>query len=161
LIYSTFLGDARAFDAMAIALGASGEMTVAGYTSAVVFAEGVVGAESAVGPTNLQLATHRVFQPPEGGGVFINRIESDSVEPVSVDAVLNSASLAGGPIVPGEWISVRGRGFVPGASILLDGEVLPSLLVSESELQARVPDSIHPGIPSAVSVATQEQSSSS
>jgi photosystem II stability/assembly factor-like uncharacterized protein len=153
LIYSTYLGDFRAFDATAIGLQRSGSLIMAGYTSKVAIA--IVGGTN--GPYKLSPAN-----PTDSDAVFLNQIiEGQSPAPIHVDSLLNTASLAGGPVSPGEWITVRGGGFRTGSIVLLGDQPLSIASISNTEILTRVPDTFESGAASTIRVTSGDQSSPS
>ena len=154
LLYSTFLGDSRAFTGVAIGFQQAGTVILAGYTSAL----------STTVITGNDMRTYQLSpgQPAQPTGAFLNRIiEEDEPSPIHVDAILNAASIAGGPVTPGEWISVRGGGFDGNSDVLLGEQPLHSILVPGGELIARVPDTLQPAGASTIRVVSGNQSSGS
>lgn len=61
---------------------------------------------------------------------------------VRLDAVLNAASAAAGPMAPGELVIVRGAGFGPDSRVRAGSVELRVVKASESELWVVVPDDV-------------------
>jgi uncharacterized protein (TIGR03437 family) len=124
LSYSTYLGDARQFDAVSLSRRPDGELLLAGYTSG-----------AAIAPSG-----------PSGNNVFLNVIaETRTVPALYVDHVLNEANISGGPIAPDEWILIRGAGFTNSPDISLGDLPVTVTSFTSSEILARVPASAVPG----------------
>ena len=125
LLFSTYLGDGRPFDAHAVTVDASGNVLMAGYTQTA--GSQVVGGE---------------FNPPYAGQqVFANKIALLPSPGVRLDSVQNFASHIAAPIAPGEPILAVGSGFGLDAQFVIDGVPLPTVSSTATNVVAVMPDS--------------------
>jgi hypothetical protein len=132
LLYSTYLGDSHPFSAIALARDPSGALILAGST-----------AES-------------------DGKIFVNRIiEAGTPPTIHLDSVLNTASLFGGPIAPGEWITLRGGGFGPESRVMLGDAPILIASATSTEILARVPDTFQPNGATTMRIDSSDLSSQS
>jgi uncharacterized protein (TIGR03437 family) len=126
LLFSTYLGDGRAFDAQAAVPDGSGNVLLAGYTltnSGTLFIGGDPGASN------------------NGGGLLVaNKIALPPAPAPRLDSVVNSASRQAAPVAPGEAISAIGAGFAPDAKILVNGAPLAVVTRSATAISAVMPD---------------------
>ena len=124
LVFSTYSGDTRTFDAHTAVLDGSGNILIAGSTlgPGALFVGGDPGQSYAVG--NLVVANKIALQPaPE----------------VRLDSVENFASRLAAPIAPGEAILALGLGFGPNAQIILDGAPLATVSATSTSIVAVIP----------------------
>src|SRR5579883_344277 len=124
LLFSTYLGDTRAFDAHATVVDSDGNLLVAGSTLALggIFVGGDPG------------------QSFTSGGIIVaNKIALEPAPALRLDTVQNLASRMAAPLAPGETIVAAGSGFGTDAQIVLDGVPLKALQVSPSSVVAEVP----------------------
>ncbi len=125
LLFSTYLGDTRPFDARAVALDPDGNLLLAGSTLSTgnLFIGGEPGESFNVG--NLVVA---------------NKIALPAAPAVRLDSVKNFASQIAAPIAPGEPILAVGSGFAPDAQLVIDGVPLAAVTGTASTLLAVMPD---------------------
>jgi uncharacterized protein (TIGR03437 family) len=118
LLYSTYLGDFRYFEALRVTLDALGNAIFVGNT--------VINSQ--FGPP-----------PPGFGHAFVGVVDSSAPPAVSVNAILNAASENGVAIANGETIEVRGQGFGPDAQIVLEGTPLTTVARGDGSVSAVIP----------------------
>ncbi len=76
----------------------------------------------------------------EPGVVLVRTVERQRGLAPRIDAVLNEASLLGGPIATGERVLIRGAGFAPAARVWFGDVEAELLAASESELIVQAPE---------------------
>jgi uncharacterized protein (TIGR03437 family) len=118
LVYSTYVGDTRAFQPQAVTLDPNANAIFAGY--------GFV-----TNPTN---NGSRITDD-----VYVARVDALVGSPVVMGAVTNAASRLGGPIAPGETITVSGQGFGADAQVFLDSAPLKTVSSTAGQITAAVP----------------------
>jgi len=125
LLFSTYLGDGRQFEASAVVPDGQGNILLAGSTlgASSLFIGGDPGLTFSVG--NLVVA-NKIMLPPAPA--------------LRIDSVVNFASRIAAPIAPDEAIAVVGSGFGPDAKLLVDGAVVPLVSQSSTNLSAVMPD---------------------
>ena len=126
LLYSTYLGDGRPFEAQAVAPDGRGGILLAGPTLGP--GGPFVGGEPGQSYTTANL-------------VVVNDIALPPAPVVRLDSVVNFASRIAGPIAPGEPIMARGSGFGTGALLLIDGQPVPHATADGDSIVALMPDS--------------------
>ena len=125
LLFSTYLGDVRAFAAYAAVPDGSGNILVAGSTLSPggSFLGGDNGAAFSVG--NLVIA---------------NKIALAPAPAVRLDSVQNYASHIAEALAPGEPTMALGAGFGNGARIVVDGSPLATVSATATSIVAILPD---------------------
>lgn len=125
LLFSTYLGDNRPFDARGVAPDGHGGLLVAGSTlmAGGLFIGGDPGASYS-----------------EGSLIIANRIALPEAPAARIDAVVNVASQIGGAVAPGEPIAVKGAGFAADAQLIVDDVPLPATVQSADTILAVLPD---------------------
>ncbi len=125
LLFSTYLGDGRPFDARAAVLDGDGNLLLAGSTLSAggLFIGGDPG-QSFTAPTL----------------VVANKIALPAAPALRLDSVTNYASRIAAPIAPGEPILATGAGFGSDAQFIIDGAPLPGVTGTASTLVAVMPD---------------------
>jgi uncharacterized protein (TIGR03437 family) len=126
LLFSTYLGDGRAFGVQAAVPDGNGNILVAGSTLSTgsLFVGGDPGASFNVG--NL---------------VAANKIALPLAPAVRLDSVQNYASRMAAPLAPGEPIVAVGAGFGNGAQIVVEGSPLTTVSGTATSIVAVLPDS--------------------
>ncbi len=125
LLFSTYLGDTRAFDAHVAVFDGQGNILIAGSTlnAGGLFIGGDPGQSYNIGDL-----------------VVANKITLPEAPAVRLDSVQNFASRIAAPIAPGETIVAMGSGFGPDAQIYLDGVALTSVSAGANSIVAVMPD---------------------
>ena len=126
LLFSTYVGDKRAFNAQAAVLDGNGNILLAGSTlafSSNLFIGGDPGASYTV-----------------PGLVVANKIALPLAPAARLDTVVNFASRQASALAPGETIAAIGSGFGPDAQLLIDGTPIPILSATATSLVAVTPD---------------------
>jgi len=125
LLFSTYLGDGRPFNAAAVVPDGSGNILMAGFTLTAdsLFIGGDPGASYNV--ANLIIA---------------NKIALPSAPAARLDTVVNFAGRQAGALAPGEAIAPIGSGFGADAQLLIDGAPVPVVSGTASNLVAVMPD---------------------
>lgn len=77
--------------------------------------------------------------------VYLNSIAIPAPPALRIDSVLNAATQLGGPVSPGEIVSVNGAGFNAQSQLLINGSAVPQISQSVTQIVAAVPMSIAPG----------------
>ncbi|MGA2115132.1 MAG: hypothetical protein ABSH56_10340 [Bryobacteraceae bacterium] len=116
LLFSTYLGDTRPFNANAALPDGSGNILLAGST---LPAEGSYSV---------------------GGLVVANKIALPPAPAARLDTVVNYASRLAAPLAPGEAIAAIGAGFGPDAQLLVDGVPLAGASVTATTISGTIPD---------------------
>ena len=106
LLFSTYVGDFRNFQMSGLALDSSGRAFVAGSTFT---------------PQNAS----QVFQD-----AFVSEYDLSNVPAVRLDNLLNAASLRGGPVSPGEIVTLQGAGFGAASNTQVLFDETPATLLS-------------------------------
>src|ERR1700682_758159 len=138
--YGTYLGGTVRDYATAVALDGQGNVYLAGQALSSDF------------PT-----TPGTFQPTRVGQAFVAKIDMATKRAVGLQAVMNGASFLGGPLVPGELVTLFGDGLGPDTGlraeatdgalptelgstrVIVDGTPAPLLYVSRNQVNAIVP----------------------
>jgi uncharacterized protein (TIGR03437 family) len=123
LLFSTYLGDTRPFNANAAVPDGSGNILLAGSTLPTGSVAG--GIEGSY---------------PVGGLVVANKISLPPALAGRLDTVVNYASRLAAPLAPGEAIAAIGAGFGPDAQLLLDGVPLAGASVTATTISGSIPD---------------------
>lgn len=125
LLFSTYLGDTRAFDAHVAVFDGQGNILIGGSTlnAGGLFIGGDPGQSYNIGDL-----------------VVANKIALPEAPAVRLDSVQNFASRMAAPIAPGETIVAVGSGFGPDAQIYLDGVPLTSVSAGANSIVAVIPD---------------------
>ncbi|HEX6895895.1 MAG TPA: hypothetical protein VF146_11515 [Bryobacteraceae bacterium] len=123
LLFSTYVGDTRAFDAHAAVADANGNLLVAGAT--LNLGGPFVGGDPGQSFTS-------------GGIAVANKISLPAPATPRLDAVKNAASQIASPIAPGEVLVATGSGFGGDAQIVLDGVPLKTLQATPNSIVAQV-----------------------
>jgi len=126
LLFSTYLGDGRAFDAHAAVPDGNGNILLAGNTltnAGTLFIGGDPGASF----TSNAIAV-------------INKIALQPAPAARLDSVVNYASRMAAPLAPGEAIAAVGSGFGSDAQLLIDGVSLAVVSRTATSLAAVMPD---------------------
>ncbi len=124
LLFSTYLGDTRAFDAHAAVLDAQGNILMAGST---------------LNPGSLFIGGDPGQSYNVGDLVVANRIALAPAPELRLDSIQNFASRMATPIAPGETIVAVGSGFGTDAQIYMDGVPLATLSASANSVVAVIP----------------------
>lgn len=122
LLFSTYLGDDRAFDARAAVPDPSGNILIAGSTL--------------IDPQNGLLGGDPGGSFTVPGIVVANKITMPAASSLRLDSVVNFASHLATPIAPGEAIAAIGSGFGSDVQLVVDGVPLAG-----STLNGVMPDS--------------------
>jgi uncharacterized protein (TIGR03437 family) len=124
LLFSTYLGDDRPFEARGVGLDGDGNILLAGsmLNAGSLFIGGDPGQSFNVAST---VAANKISLPP-------------SPAP-RLDSVVNLASNLAGAVAPGETIMAVGSGFGPDAQLLVDGSPLNGLTGTATTLVAAMP----------------------
>jgi uncharacterized protein (TIGR03437 family) len=109
------------------------------------------------GPAGIGIGANGVFWIADSGN---NRIRSltpvattSATAPAATIAVVNAASLATGPIAPGEIITVFGSGFgATGTQLLFDGKAATLFYTSATQINALAPATLSANSSSMLSV---------
>jgi uncharacterized protein (TIGR03437 family) len=127
LLFSTYLGDGRAFDAHSASLDSRGNILLAGstLTTGPLFVGGDPG-QSYINGT--LVVANKITLPPSPA--------------VRLDSVVHFASRLAAPIAPGEPILAVGSGFGADAQLLVDGAPLAGVTGTATTLEAVMPDSV-------------------
>ncbi|HEV2446009.1 MAG TPA: hypothetical protein VGS58_08810, partial [Candidatus Sulfopaludibacter sp.] len=125
LLFSTYLGDTRAFDAHAAVFDGQGNILIAGSTlnAGGLFIGGDPGQSYNIGDL-----------------VVANKIALPRAPDARLDSVRNFASRLAAPIAPGEAIVALGAGFGADAQIFVDGVALPTVSAGANSVAAVLPD---------------------
>jgi uncharacterized protein (TIGR03437 family) len=125
LLFSTYLGDGRSFDARAAVPDGNGNILLAGsvLTTGNFFTGGDPGAAFTTGSL-----------------VVANKIALAPSPSPSLDSIVNFASRLAAPIAPGESIAAVGSGFGPDALLLVDSAPLTIVSRSTTTLVGVMPD---------------------
>ncbi len=125
LLFSTYLGDGRPFEAQAAIPDGSGNILLAGstLTTGTMFVGGAPGAS---------------FTQP--GLAVVNKIALPSAPQVKLDSLVNHAGRLAGALAPGETIAAIGSGFGADAQLLIDGVPLPTVSAAPTSVVAVMPD---------------------
>jgi uncharacterized protein (TIGR03437 family) len=126
LLFSTYLGDQRPFDAHAAAVDSHGNILLAGST---------------LGKGSLFIGGDPGQSYNVGGLVVANKIALRSPPAVRLDSVVHFASRKAGPVTPGEPVMAIGSGFQADAQLLIDGMPLAGVTGTATNLVALMPDS--------------------
>ena len=126
LLFSTYLGDDRPFDAHVAVPDGSGNILVAGST---------------LTPGNTFYGGDPGLSFTVGSLVVANKIAIAPAPAVRLDSVVNYASRLGEAIAPGEAIEAIGLGFGNDAQLLIDGTPAPVVSETATSLVAVMPDS--------------------
>jgi uncharacterized protein (TIGR03437 family) len=126
LLFSTYLGDDRPFEARGVGVDGNGNILLAGsrLNASSLFVGGDPGQSFNVAST---VAANKIALPP-------------SPAP-RLDSVVNLASNLAGAVAPGETIMAVGSGFGPDAQLLVDGGPLNGLTGTATTLVAAMPKS--------------------
>jgi uncharacterized protein (TIGR03437 family) len=126
LLFSTYLGDDRPFDARGVGVDGSGNILLAGsmLNAGSLIIGGDPGQSFTVART---VAANKIALPP-------------SPAP-RLDSVVNLASNLAGAVAPGETVMAVGSGFGPDAQLLVDGSPLNGLTGTATTLVAVLPES--------------------
>src|ERR1035437_3909592 len=126
LLFSTYLGDDRPFEARGVGLDGDGNILLAGsmLNAGSLFIGGDPGQSFNVAST---VAANKISLPPSSAP--------------RLDSVVNFASNLAGAVAPGETIMAVGSGFGPDAQLLVDGSPLPGLTGTATTLVAAMPES--------------------
>jgi uncharacterized protein (TIGR03437 family) len=127
VVVSTFAGDTRMFNVGAIAAAPDGGLLFAGATASAPFYEGA-----------FYSAPGGVFPAPSIQG-FVVKVGINAAALPRVDSAVNGASLLGVPLAPGGVFQVRGDGFGSDAVLLVNGNAIPLLSQSRTQLTAVLP----------------------
>jgi uncharacterized protein (TIGR03437 family) len=105
-------------------------------------------------PSGIAIAANGTLLVADAGN---NRIRSLTPAAAAAEtatvAVVNAASLAAGPIAPGEIITVFGTGFDPAnTQLLLDGGPATLFYTSATQINALAPGSLTPNSPTTLSI---------
>ncbi|HYL78589.1 MAG TPA: hypothetical protein VEU96_30640 [Bryobacteraceae bacterium] len=125
LLFSTYLGDGRPFEAQAAIPDGSGNILLAGST--LTNGGAFFGGEPGLTFTQASLAV-------------VNKIALPSAPQVKLDSVVNFASRLAGALAPGETIAAIGSGFGADAQLLIDGVPLPTISATATSVVAVMPD---------------------
>ncbi len=124
LLFSTYVGDVRPFDAVAAVPDGNGNVLLAGSTLA-------------------QSSAYNQSDPgasyANGRLVVANKIALQPAPAARLDSVVNAASLLAAPISPGETVAAIGAGFGSDAQLLLGGIPLAPVLRTANLLEAAMP----------------------
>lgn len=125
LLFSTYLGDTRAFDAHAAVFDGQGNILIAGSTlnAGGLFIGGDPGQSYNIGDL-----------------VVANKIALPRAPDARLDSVRNFASRLAAPIAPGEAIVALGAGFGADAQIFVDGVALPTVSAGANSVVAVLPE---------------------
>ncbi len=117
LLFSTYVGDSRNFQISGLVLDASGRAIISGSTFTVQ------------NPSQSFL------------DAFVSEYDMSDIPSVRLDNVLNAASLQGGPVSPGEIVTIQGAGFPSAANTQLFFDQMPATVLSATatRLTAIVP----------------------
>ncbi|HZT33350.1 MAG TPA: hypothetical protein VFA33_25910 [Bryobacteraceae bacterium] len=125
LLFSTYLGDERPFDARAAVPDGKGNVLLAGAT---------------LGAGSLFIGGDPGQAFVTGGLVAANKIALPPAPPVRLDSVLHFASRMAAPLAPGEPVMAAGSGFRPDAQLLVDGAPLAGVTGTSGSLVAEMPE---------------------
>jgi uncharacterized protein (TIGR03437 family) len=105
-------------------------------------------------PSGIAIAANGTLLVADSGN---NRIRSLTPAAAAAEtatvSVVNAASLAAGPIAPGEIITVFGTGFDPAnTQLLLDGGPVTLFYTSATQINALAPGSLTPGLSTTISI---------
>lgn len=125
LLFSTYLGDGRPFEAQAAIPDGNGNILLAGstLTAGQLFLGGQPGASFT-----------------QGSLAVVNKIALPSAPQVKLDSVVNFAGRLAGAVAPGETIAAIGSGFGADAQLLIDGVPLPTVSAPPTSVVAVMPD---------------------
>jgi uncharacterized protein (TIGR03437 family) len=126
LLFSTYLGDDRPFEARGVGVDGDGNILLAGsmLNASSLFVGGDPGQSFNVAST---AAANKIALPPPPAP--------------RLDSVVNLASNLAGAVAPGETIMAVGSGFGPDAQLLVDGSPLNGLTGTATTLVAVMPES--------------------
>jgi uncharacterized protein (TIGR03437 family) len=126
LLFSTYLGDDRPFEARGVGLDGDGNILLAGsmLNASSLFIGGDPGQSFNVAST-----------------VAANKIALSPSPAPRLDSVVNLASKLAGAVAPGETVMAVGSGFGPDAQLLVDGSPLNGLTGTATTLVAAMPES--------------------
>jgi uncharacterized protein (TIGR03437 family) len=177
LLYSSHLGGTLLSGAGAIALGADGNVWVAGSTMSPDFPVTAGALQRSHGGTgNDPFDADNLL--PYGGDAFVTRTDLSGPVTLRAGCVVNGASFAPGPVSPGAIVSVLGGGLGPeagaggtvtngrvdttiaGTRVLFDGIPAPLLYARTDQINAVVPYGLK-GETAEVQVEVQGQKSNS
>ncbi len=139
VLYSTFLGGEKGDRAFALAADATGTAVVVGETSSSEFpvTEGVI-----------QPDLHSLRD--EGGDAYMARFSIPPTPRIAPGGVVSAASIAPGPVAPGELLTIFGRGlapqgadanpfFRPNVTVYFDDVPAPLTYVGNGQINLAVP----------------------
>ncbi len=125
LLFSTYLGDQRPFDAHSVAFDRDGNILMAGYT---------------LNRDSLFIGGDPGQSFNSGGLVIANKIKIIPAPAVQLDSVVHFASRLARAVAPGEAIMATGSGFGSDAQLLIDGVPLTTVSRTSTAIVALVPD---------------------
>jgi hypothetical protein len=121
---STYIGDGRALDTIAVALDPAGNPVIAGHN---------------IGAAN---GTYNVPTPDSDILIFhLNYSRTGNVRP-RLDSILNAASRTGTPLAPGQRIALQGVGFHTDSQVCFNDACVSPVAVAESQIVVVPPASI-------------------
>lgn len=126
LLFSTYVGDVRPFNAQVVAPDGSGNILMAGSTltsPGTLF----IGGDPGASYTTASL-------------VIVNKIALPPAPAARLDTVVNFAGRQASALAPGEAIAAIGSGFGADAQLLIDGAPVPVVSGTASNLVAVMPD---------------------
>jgi hypothetical protein len=131
---STYIGDGRALDAIAVALDPAGNPVVAGH--------------------NLGAANGTYNVPTQESDILIFHLDYSSIGNLwpRLDSVLNAASRTGTPLAHGQRVALLGAGFQTDSQVCFNDACVSPLIVSDRQIVVAPPASIQTSGPIAVSV---------
>jgi uncharacterized protein (TIGR03437 family) len=105
-------------------------------------------------PSGIAIGTNGTLLVADSGNNRIRSLTPAAAAPETATvAVVNAASLAAGPIAPGEIITVFGTGFDPANTrLLLDGQPATLFYTSATQINALAPGTLTPGSSTAINI---------
>lgn len=140
LVYSTYLGDTRGFDATVAVPDAHGNVLIAGSVLS--------------NPGTTFLAGDPGYSYTQGSIIAANKIALPAAPALRLDSVVSAATRLAAPLAPGEAVSALGSGFPSDAQLLFDGAPAATISRSATELVAVVPDGAKSSGPVEVTVSS-------
>ncbi|HEV2687085.1 MAG TPA: IPT/TIG domain-containing protein, partial [Bryobacteraceae bacterium] len=125
LLFSTYLGDGRPFEARVVVPDGNGNILLAGAT---------------LSPSSLFIGGDPGLSYTVGSLVVANKIALPPAPAARLDSIVNFASRFGGPVAPGEAILATGSGFGSDAQLLIDGASVPVVSITATSLVAMMPE---------------------